>query len=107
VQTLWFEDGVFWHEQMLDTPLGRFSVRQMGMFLVFGLLAWTVSLAFSDLVLKIVAAGAIFFAGTALFRTKRLRRELTRPANLHNHQYPLQHKPNHPLHQAWTHQQDP
>jgi hypothetical protein len=25
IQTLWFEDVGFLHEQMLDTPLGRFS----------------------------------------------------------------------------------
>ena len=70
VQTLWFEDVGFLHEQMLDTPLGRFSIRQMGMFLVFGLLAWLSSLVFADLVLKIVVAGGIFFGGAALFTRK-------------------------------------
>ncbi|MDR1993170.1 MAG: hypothetical protein LBQ98_06735 [Nitrososphaerota archaeon] len=70
IQTLWFEDVSFLHEQMLDTPVGRFSIRQMGIFLVFGLLAWLSSLAFADLVLKIVVAGAIFFAGVALFTRK-------------------------------------
>jgi hypothetical protein len=67
---LWFEDVGFLHEQMLDTPLGRFSVRQMGMFLVFGLLAWLCSLVFADLVFKIVVAGAVFFGGAALFTRK-------------------------------------
>jgi hypothetical protein len=70
VTTLWFEDVSFLHEQMLDTPLGRFSIRQMGIFLIFGLLAWVASLAFSDLVFKIVVAGAIFFTGAALFTRK-------------------------------------
>jgi hypothetical protein len=70
VSTLWFEDTGFLHEQMLDTPVGRFSVRQMGMFLVFGLLAWLSLLVFADLVLKIVVAGAIFFGGAALFTRK-------------------------------------
>jgi hypothetical protein len=60
----------FLHEQMLDTPLGRFSIRQMSMFLVFGLLAWLSSLVFADLVLKIVVAGGIFFGGAALFTRK-------------------------------------
>ena len=70
VQTLWFEDTGFLHEQMLDTPVGRFSIRQMGMFLVFGLLAWLSSLVFADLVLKLVVAGGIFFSGAALFTRK-------------------------------------
>ena len=70
VQALWFEDTGFLHEQMLDTPVGRFSIRQMGMFLVFGLLAWLSSLVFADLVFKIVVAGAIFFGGVALFTRK-------------------------------------
>ncbi|MDR0373098.1 MAG: hypothetical protein LBI79_06030 [Nitrososphaerota archaeon] len=70
VQTLWFEDMSFLNEQMLDTPIGRFSIRQMAIFLTFGLSAWVASLAFSDLVLKIVVAGAIFFTGAALFTRK-------------------------------------
>ena len=57
---------------MLDTPVGRFSIRQMGIFLIFGLLAWVASLAFGDLVLKIVVAGGIFFTGAALF-TRKIR----------------------------------
>ncbi|MDR0372997.1 MAG: hypothetical protein LBI79_05520 [Nitrososphaerota archaeon] len=70
VQTLWFEDVGFLNEPMLDTPLGRFSIRQMGFFLLFGFLAWLVSLVFVDLVLKIVVAGVIFFIGAALFTRK-------------------------------------
>jgi len=70
VQTLWFEDTSFLNEQMLDTPVGRFSIRQMSIFLVFGLLAWGVSLAFSDLALKLVMAGAVFFTGAVLFTRK-------------------------------------
>ena len=72
VTTLWFENVGFLNEQMLDTPVGRFSIRQMGIFLVFGLLAWVASLAFGDLVLKIVVAGGIFFTGAALF-TRKIR----------------------------------
>jgi uncharacterized membrane protein YcfT len=70
VVTLWFEDVGFLHEQLLDTPVGRFSIRQMGLFLVFGLLAWLVSLVFADLVLKLVVAGCIFFSGAAIFTRK-------------------------------------
>ena len=70
VTTLWFEDTSFLNEQMLDTPVGRFSIRQMAIFLVFGLLAWVSSLAFADLALKIVVAGAVFFTGAALFTRK-------------------------------------
>ncbi|MCL2477848.1 hypothetical protein, partial [Candidatus Bathycorpusculum sp.] len=68
--TLWFENVGFLNEQMLDTPVGRFSIRQMGIFLIFGLLAWIASLAFGDLVFKIVVAGGIFFTGVALFTRK-------------------------------------
>ncbi|MDR2699802.1 MAG: hypothetical protein LBC12_03190 [Nitrososphaerota archaeon] len=70
VQVLWFEDTGFLHEQMLDTPVGRFSIRQMGIFLIFGFLAWLSSLVFADLVLKVVVAGAIFCTGAALFTRK-------------------------------------
>jgi hypothetical protein len=70
VQALWFEDVGFLHEQMLDTPVGRFSIRQMVIFLVFGLLAWVVSLAFVDVVSKVVVAGAIFCVGAACFTRK-------------------------------------
>jgi len=70
VQALCFETVSFLHEQMLDTPVGRFSIRQMGIFLIFGLLAWLLSLVFADLVLKVVVAGAVFFAGAALFTRK-------------------------------------
>ena len=70
VVTLWFEDVGFLHEQMLDTPVGRFSIRQMGIFLIFGLLAWVGSLVFVDLVLKLVVAGGIFFTGAVFFTRK-------------------------------------
>lgn len=70
MQTLWFEDVGFLNEQMLDTPVGRFSIRQTGIFLVFGLLAWIASLISEDLIFKIVTAGAIFFTGAAIFTRK-------------------------------------
>jgi hypothetical protein len=70
LQTLWFEDVGFLNEQMLDTPVGRFSIRQTGIFLAFGLLAWLASLLSGDLIFKIVAAGAIFFTGSAIFTRK-------------------------------------
>ena len=70
VSSLWFEDVGFFHEPILDTPLGRFSIRQTLIFLVFGLLAWLGSLLFSDLALKIVVAGSIFFSGAAIFTRK-------------------------------------
>ena len=70
LQTLWFEDVGFLNEQMLDTPIGRFSIRQTGILLAFGLLAWIVSLLSGDLIFKIVLAGAIFFTGAAVFTRK-------------------------------------
>lgn len=70
MQTLWFEDVGFLNEQMLDTPVGRFSIRQTGIFLAFGLIAWGASFISEDLVFKIVLAGAIFFSGVAVFTRK-------------------------------------
>jgi len=70
VSALWFEDTGFLHEQMLDTPVGRFSIRQMGLFLLFGGLGWLFSLVFSDLVLKVVVGGCVFLVGAAVFSRK-------------------------------------
>jgi hypothetical protein len=70
MQTLWFEDVSFLNEPMLDTPVGRFSIRQTIIFLVFGLLAWLCSLLSEDLIVKIVVAGTIFFMGAASFTRK-------------------------------------
>jgi len=70
MQTLWFEDVGFLNEQMLDTPVGRFSIRQTGIFLAFGLLSYSASLLSGDLIFKIVAAGAVFFTGAAIFTRK-------------------------------------
>jgi multidrug transporter EmrE-like cation transporter len=52
-----FENVGFLNEQVLDTSVGSFSVRQMCFFLVFGLLAYVVSLVFVDLVLKVMFVG--------------------------------------------------
>jgi hypothetical protein len=70
VQALWFEDTSFLNEQMLDTPVGRFSIRQMVLFLFFGLFGWLLSLVFADLVLKICVGGGVFLVGAALFSRK-------------------------------------
>jgi hypothetical protein len=70
VQALWFEDTSFLNEQMLDTPVGRFSIRQMVLFLVFGLFGWLLSLVFADIVLKICVGGSVFLVGAALFSRK-------------------------------------
>jgi hypothetical protein len=70
VSALWFEDVSFLHEQMLDTPVGRFSIRQMCLFLVFGLFGWLLSLVFADLVLKLCVGGGVFLVGAALFSRK-------------------------------------
>ena len=70
VSALWFEDVSFLNEQLLDTPIGRFSIRQMILLLFFGLLAWLLSLVFVDLVLKVVMAGFMFSIGAAFFMRK-------------------------------------
>jgi hypothetical protein len=78
VSALWFEDTSFFNEQVLDTPVGRFSVRQMCFFLVFGLLAYVVSCVFGDLVLKVVFGGVVFCVGAtiALWRVRTLPLEV-------------------------------
>ena len=70
VSALWFEDTGFLHEQMLDTPVGRFSIRQMALFLLFGVLGWLSSLVFADLIAKIVVGGCVFLLGVAVFSRK-------------------------------------
>jgi hypothetical protein len=70
VSALWFEDVGFLHEQMLDTPVGRFSIRQMCLFLFFGMSGWLLSLFFVDLVLKIVVCGGVFLVGVTVFSRK-------------------------------------
>jgi hypothetical protein len=70
VQTLWFEDVGFLNEQLLDTPAGRFSIRQIGLFLVFGLLGWLLSLIFSELGLKLAVGVGVFLVGATVFSRK-------------------------------------
>ena len=70
VSALWFEDVGFLNEQLLDTPVGRFSIRQMALFLFFGLLGWLASLVFADLISKITVGGCIFLMGAAIFSRK-------------------------------------
>jgi len=70
VSALWFEDVGFLNEALLDTPVGRFSIRQMVLFLIFGLLGWLSSLVFVDLVLKLVVGVGVFFVGATVFSRK-------------------------------------
>ena len=70
VSALWFEDVGFLNEALLDTPVGRFSIRQMCLFLFFGLLGYLSSLVFADLVLKLVVGVGVFFVGATVFSRK-------------------------------------
>lgn len=70
VQALWFEDVGFLNEALLDTPIGRFSIRQMCLFLFFGLIGWLLSLVFTDLVLKLVVGVGVFLVGATIFSRK-------------------------------------
>lgn len=70
VRTLWFEDVGFLNEPILDTPVGRFSIRQTVALLAFGLLGWAVASFFEDLMFKLVSAGVVFFVGAAVFTRK-------------------------------------
>ena len=79
VQALWFEDVGFLNEALLDTPVGRFSIRQMCLFLFFGLFGWLLSLGFADLVLKLVVGVGVFLVGATVFS----RKVKTVPPELH------------------------
>jgi hypothetical protein len=70
VSALWFEDVGFLNEALLDTPVGRFSIRQMVLFLFFGLLGYLSSLVFADLVLKLCVGVGVFLVGAAIFSRK-------------------------------------
>lgn len=67
VQTLWFEDVGLLHEPVLDTPVGRLSLRQTFALLIFAVLAYAVTLFFTDIVSKAVVGGAVFVLGAAIF----------------------------------------
>jgi len=70
VSALWFEDVGFLNEALLDTPVGRFSIRQMVFFLFFGLLGYLFSLVFVDLVLKLCVGVGVFLVGAVVFSRK-------------------------------------
>ena len=74
VQALWFEEVGLFYEPILDTPVGRLTLKQTGFLIAFAGVAWTAALIFEDIILKIAVGGAIFIFGIAVFtrRTKTL-----------------------------------
>ena len=76
-QTLWFEDVGLLHEPILDTPVGRLTLRQTFALLTFAVLAYAVTLPFTDVVFKIAAGGTVFTLGAVVFmhRVKTVKAE--------------------------------
>jgi len=72
VRILWFEDVGYLNEPVIDTPAGKFSLRQTVAFLVFGALSYFASLLFRDLMLKLIIGGAIFLFSVVVF-TRRVK----------------------------------
>lgn len=70
VQTLWFEDVGLFHEPILDTPLGRLTLRQTFTMLIFALLSYAATLPFTDIIFKAVAGASVFILGSAIFTHK-------------------------------------
>lgn len=67
IRTLWFEELGFLREPFFDTPLGKLTLRQMLIVVVFGALAWgAASFAGDDVMLKLFLGGSIFIVGLAL-----------------------------------------
>jgi len=71
-QTLWFEDVSIVHQPVIDTPLGRLSLRQMAGLGLSALLGYLASLLLADLIFK-VAAGAIAFLPGAIIVMQPVR----------------------------------
>jgi hypothetical protein len=52
---------------MLDTPLGKFSIRQTVILLALALASYMLTLPFPDLLQKLIVAGAAFVVGASFF----------------------------------------
>jgi hypothetical protein len=72
IQTLWFEDVGLLYEPIIDTPVGRLTLRQTFGLLIFAVLAYAATLPFTDIVFKVAAGGAVFVLGAAIF-TRRVK----------------------------------
>lgn len=74
VPVFWFEDIGLLNEPLLDSPFGRFTVRQVVILGVFGLVAWIVQGFFNDPVFKVgIIVFTMFFGGYLAFsKTKTI-----------------------------------
>lgn len=67
IRALWFEEVGLLNEPLLDTPLGKLSLRQTFVIIFFAGIAWLASLLVQDVTLKVGIGGAIFISGVAIF----------------------------------------
>lgn len=66
IRTLWFEELGFLREPFFDTPIGKLTLRQMLIIIIFGALAWGAASFAGDAMLKLFLGGSIFIVGLAL-----------------------------------------
>ncbi|HDH44909.1 MAG TPA: hypothetical protein ENG66_05920 [Thermococcus sp.] len=70
IRVLCFEEVGFLNEPILNTPIGKFSIRQMIVILGFAGLAAIAFMSIPDQLFAIVIAGSIFVGGFAIFGRK-------------------------------------
>jgi hypothetical protein len=67
IRVLCFEELGFLNEPLLDTPIGKLSIRQTIIFLVFGLVGFTVFSLIPEQTIGMIVAVAVAVAGIAGF----------------------------------------
>jgi len=66
VQTLWFSDAGLGNIKLFDTPVGKLSIRQVVIVLLFAGAGWLSSLLFEDIIYKLAVGGTVFCVGFIL-----------------------------------------
>lgn len=71
IRTLCFEELSIAYQPLLDTPIGKLSLRQTAVLLIFAVLAFLVaSVVSSDLAIQLIVGGGILVVGVAVFGRK-------------------------------------
>ena len=67
IRALWFEEVGLLNERLIDTPIGKLTLRQTFVIMFFAGIAWLASTLVQDVIFKIGLGGAIFISGVAIF----------------------------------------
>ena len=70
IRALWFEEVGLLNEPLIDTPIGKLTLRQTFIIMFFAGIAWLASTLVQDVIFKIGLGGAIFISGVAIFAHK-------------------------------------